>query len=356
MFASQRGCRSALAGPGGRLASSTARLLNCLLMLDSSARYQVPPLPWPDFRLPSGPDELLEAVRGPLGRAFGGEQHLRLGGGTDTAPTSTSLSSRTPIATSIGTPAAVSPSISPRAAPLSTASSSTTTARTSASTAVGDTGEAVARPEARAPCGTVFGGRNSPRSSLRPAVARTRKHAAPQLASHERGTRLDRVDSPDLYFKWVARKNDEVCERTRSDGAGLSLPPELRSPVDRIAGQRLLQRDPGVQRRHRDSIGIARFPPGHACFDTDEGAHPQRIVDDIAGQCDVAPRFPRPRAETGSRAESPKDRSPIARRVLVAGTSAARTPLYLQGPRRRSCGLLSASGYKSRTRLSPEST
>lgn len=36
----------------------------------------------PDLRLPRGPDELLEAVRRPLGRAFGGEQHLRLGGGT----------------------------------------------------------------------------------------------------------------------------------------------------------------------------------------------------------------------------------------------------------------------------------
>ena len=35
-----------------------------------------------DLRLPRGPDELLEAVRRPLGRAFGGEQHLRLGGGT----------------------------------------------------------------------------------------------------------------------------------------------------------------------------------------------------------------------------------------------------------------------------------
>ena len=36
----------------------------------------------PDLRLPRGPDELLEAVRAPLGRAFGGEEHLRLGGGT----------------------------------------------------------------------------------------------------------------------------------------------------------------------------------------------------------------------------------------------------------------------------------
>ena len=35
-----------------------------------------------DLRLPPGPDELLEAVRTPLGRAFGGEQNLRLGGGT----------------------------------------------------------------------------------------------------------------------------------------------------------------------------------------------------------------------------------------------------------------------------------
>ena len=35
-----------------------------------------------DLRLPRGPDELLEAVRRPLGRAFGGEYNLRLGGGT----------------------------------------------------------------------------------------------------------------------------------------------------------------------------------------------------------------------------------------------------------------------------------
>ena len=36
----------------------------------------------PDLRLPQGPDELLETVRAPLGRAFGGEYNLRLGGGT----------------------------------------------------------------------------------------------------------------------------------------------------------------------------------------------------------------------------------------------------------------------------------
>ena len=36
----------------------------------------------PDLPLPPGPDELLEAVRTPLARAFGGEHHLRLGGGT----------------------------------------------------------------------------------------------------------------------------------------------------------------------------------------------------------------------------------------------------------------------------------
>ena len=35
-----------------------------------------------DLDLPSGPRELLEAVRVPLARAFGGENHLRLGGGT----------------------------------------------------------------------------------------------------------------------------------------------------------------------------------------------------------------------------------------------------------------------------------
>ena len=45
------------------------------------------------------------------------------------------------------------------------------------------------------------------RPVFRTPIARTRKHAAPQLASHERGTRLDRMDSLDLYFKWVARKN-----------------------------------------------------------------------------------------------------------------------------------------------------
>ena len=35
-----------------------------------------------DLALPRGPRELLEAVRVPLARAFGGENHLRLGGGT----------------------------------------------------------------------------------------------------------------------------------------------------------------------------------------------------------------------------------------------------------------------------------
>lgn len=35
-----------------------------------------------DLSLPPGPNEILEAVRTPLARAFGGEQHLRLGGGT----------------------------------------------------------------------------------------------------------------------------------------------------------------------------------------------------------------------------------------------------------------------------------
>lgn len=35
-----------------------------------------------DLSLPSGPRELMEAVRAPLARAFGGENHLRLGGGT----------------------------------------------------------------------------------------------------------------------------------------------------------------------------------------------------------------------------------------------------------------------------------
>lgn len=35
-----------------------------------------------DLCLPPGPGELLQTVRVPLARAFGGEQHLRLGGGT----------------------------------------------------------------------------------------------------------------------------------------------------------------------------------------------------------------------------------------------------------------------------------
>ena len=36
----------------------------------------------PDLPLPPGPDALMDAVRTPLARAFGGEHHLRLGGGT----------------------------------------------------------------------------------------------------------------------------------------------------------------------------------------------------------------------------------------------------------------------------------
>ena len=35
-----------------------------------------------ELSLPPGPRELMEAVRAPLARAFGGENHLRLGGGT----------------------------------------------------------------------------------------------------------------------------------------------------------------------------------------------------------------------------------------------------------------------------------
>ena len=39
----------------------------------------------PEYDLPDGPRQLLEAVRVPLARAFGGENHLRLGGGTTLA-------------------------------------------------------------------------------------------------------------------------------------------------------------------------------------------------------------------------------------------------------------------------------
>ena len=40
------------------------------------------PLEVADLPLPQGPDGLLDAVRTPLARAFGGEHHLRVGRGT----------------------------------------------------------------------------------------------------------------------------------------------------------------------------------------------------------------------------------------------------------------------------------
>ncbi len=124
-----------------------------------------------------------------------------------------------------------------------------------------------------------------------PRVVKPSQAPTVQLPSHDRGAGRDRVDSLHVHFERVLRKDDEVRQQPRPDDADLSLPPELRGAVHRIARQRLLQRNPGVPRRHGGRIGPAQRPSGHAHFDADERAHPQRVVNDIAGQRHVDP-FP----------------------------------------------------------------
>ena len=91
------------------------------------------------------------------------------------------------------------------------------------------------------------------------------------------------MDFLHIGFKRILRKDDEVRQQAGLYDANFSFQSELRSAVDGIAGQRLLQWNSGIKRRQGDGISRICCLSGDAHFHTKKGIHSPRVMNNIAG-------------------------------------------------------------------------